>query len=197
MMWRSAARGRKLLRLSLTMADDSIEERPGAFSWDGRPLTLLGRPLSVGDKAPDFRLIGKGFRTVTLQESAGNARLISVVPSLDTYICDKQTRRFNEEAAEFDPDQVTFLTVSGEHPINQGRWCAGAGIKNMEVLSDIMDMNFGNAYGTHIKEMRLDQRAVFVIDADDVIRYIEYAPELGMFPDYEAALAALNEVVGG
>jgi len=172
------------------------EERAGAFSWDGQPMTLLGKALSVGDKAPDFRLIGKGFRTVTLMESAGKARLISVVPALDTYICDKQTRRFNEEAAEFDPQDVAFFTVSGEHPINQGRWCGAAGIKNMEVLSDIMDMNFGNAYGTHIKEIRLDQRAVFVIDGEDIIRYIEYVPELGQFPNYDAALAALGEVIG-
>jgi thiol peroxidase len=179
------------------MGNPIPEERPGAFSWDGQPMTLLGKPLSVGDKAPDFRLIGRGFRRVTLKESAGKARLISVVPALDTYICDKQTRRFNEEAAEFGQDQVTFLTVSGEHPINQGRWCGAAGIKNMEVVSDILDMNFGNAYGTHIKEIRLDQRAVFVIDGDDTIRYIEYVPELGRFPDFDAALAALKDVLPG
>lgn len=178
------------------MGNPVPEERVGAFSWDGQPMTLLGKPLSVGDKAPDFSLIGKGFRIVTLRETDGKARLISVVPSLDTYICDKQTRRFNEEAAEFDPQEVAFFTVSGEHPINQGRWCGAAGIKNMEVLSDILDMNFGNAYGTHIKEIRLDQRAVFVIDGEGIIRYIEYVPELGRFPDYDSALAALIEVVG-
>lgn len=175
------------------MANPIIEERIGAFSWDGQPFTLMGQVLKVGDKAPDFNLVGRGFRPVTLRGSAGTARLISVVPSLDTYICDKQTRRFNEIAADY--DGVTFLTVSAEHPINQGRWCGAAGIKNMEVVSDILDMNFGNAYGTHIKEMRLDQRAVFVIDAEDIIRYIEYVPELGMFPDYDAALKALDEVL--
>ena len=171
----------------------SLEERPGAFSWDGLPFTLLGKVLAVGDKAPDFKLVGKKFRTVTLKGSAGTVRLISVVPSLDTYICDKQTHQFNEIAADY--DGVTFLTVSAEHPINQGRWCGAAGIKNMEVVSDHMDMNFGNAYGTHIKEVRLDQRAVFVIDADDIIRYIEYVPELGRFPDYDNALAALDKVL--
>ena len=174
------------------MANPIIEERPGAFSWDGLPFTLLGPVLKVGDKAPDFRLIGRKHRTVTLEESAGRVRLISVVPSLDTYICDKQTHRFNEIAADY--DGVTFMTVSAEHPINQGRWCGAAGIKNMEVVSDVIDMNFGNAYGTHIKEIRLDQRAVFVIDQNDVIQYIEYCSELGMFPDYEGALKALDEV---
>jgi thiol peroxidase len=177
------------------MADSRPAERPGAFSWDGQPMTLLGNELKVGDKAPDFTLVGRRMRAVTLRESAGKARLISVVPALDTYICDKQTRQFNENAAEFDPDKVTFLTVSAEHPINQGRWCGAAGIKNMEVVSDFLDMNFGDAYGTHIKEIRLDQRAVFVIDANDIIRYIEYVPELGRFPDFDAALAALDECV--
>jgi thiol peroxidase len=115
------------------------------------------------------------------------------VPALDTYICDKQTRHFNEVAAGY--EGVAFLTVSAEHPINQGRWCGAAGIKNIEVVSDHVDMNFGNSYGTHIKEVRLDQRAVFVIDGRDIIRYIEYVPELGRFPDYDAALAALDEVL--
>ncbi len=175
------------------LGDPIIEERVGAFSWDGLPFTLLGSELKIGDKAPDFKLIGKKFRPVTLKGSAGTVRLISVVPALDTYICNKQTHQFNEIAADY--EGVTFLTVSAEHPINQGRWCGAAGIKNMEVVSDHMDMNFGNAYGTHIKEVRLDQRAVFVIDADDIIRYIEYVPELGQFPDYDAALKALDEVV--
>jgi thiol peroxidase len=177
------------------MANPIYEERPGAFSWDGQAMTLMGKPLEVGDKAPDFSLIGRRFRTVTLAESAGKARLISVVPALDTYICDKQTRQFNERAAEFDADQVTFLTVSAEHPINQGRWCGAAGIKNMEVVSDFMDMNFGDAYGTHIKEIRLDQRAVFVIDAEGIIRYIEYVSELGRLPNFDVALEALKETL--
>jgi thiol peroxidase len=170
-----------------------VPQESREFSWDGQPMTLLGSELSVGDKAPDFALIGRGYRTVTLRESAGKARLISVVPALDTYICDKQTRHFNEVAAGY--EGVAFLTVSAEHPINQGRWCGAAGIKNIEVVSDHVDMNFGNSYGTHIKEVRLDQRAVFVIDGRDIIRYIEYVPELGRFPDYDAALAALDEVL--
>lgn len=194
MMLRNAVRGRKQPKLNLTMADD-VKERPGAFSWDGKPLTLLGTPLAVGDKAPDFKLSRNDFSSITLRESAGKARLISVVPSLDTYICDKQTHRFGEEAAARQDENVTFLTVSAEHPINQGRWCGAAGVENMEVVSDYMDMNFGNAYGTHIKEVRLEQRAVFVIDADDIVRYIEYVPELGRFPDFDAALKALDEVV--
>jgi thiol peroxidase len=175
------------------MANPIPEERRGELTWGGSPMTLLGQVVHVGAKAPDFRLVGKGFKPVTLADSAGTIRLLSVVPSLDTGICDAQTRRFNEVAAEY--DGVTFLTISAEHPFNQRRWCGAAGIKNMEVLSDHMDMNFGDAYGTHIKEMRLDQRAIFVIDADDVIRYIEYLPEIAQHPDYEAALKALDEVL--
>ncbi|MFZ0547448.1 MAG: thiol peroxidase [Candidatus Promineifilaceae bacterium] len=176
------------------MANPIPEERTGELTWGGSPMTLLGRVVHVGEKAPDFKLVGKGFKPVTLGDSAETIRLLSVVPSLDTGICDAQTRKFNEIAAGYGED-VTFLTISAEHPFNQRRWCGAAGIKNMEVLSDHMDMNFGDAYGTHIKEMRLDQRAIFIIDADDTIRYIEYLPEIARHPNYEAALAALDEVV--
>lgn len=177
------------------MGNPISEERTGQLTWGGSPMTLLGRVVHVGEKAPEFKLVGKGFKPVILADSAGKTRLLSVVPSLDTGICDAQTRKFNEIAAGYG-EEVTFVTISAEHPFNQRRWCGAAGIKNMEVLSDHMDMNFGNAYGTHIKEMRLDQRAIFIIDKDDVIRYIEYLPEIAAHPDYEAALKALDEVLG-
>jgi thiol peroxidase len=172
-----------------------MEERPAGVTWGGRPLTLLGKVVEVGDPAPEFTLIAQNFRRVTLQDSAGKVRLISVVPSLDTGICDAQTHRFNKEAARYG-DNVVILTVSAEHSFNQRRWCGAAGVENIQVLSDHMDMNFGNAYGTHMKEQRLEQRAIFVIDAGDVIRYVEYLPEITQHPNYEAALAALDEVVG-
>ena len=172
----------------------TVAERPGGVTVRDNPLTLLGMPLQVGDTAPAFTLVANDLSTVSLADSAGKIRLISVVPSLDTGICDQQTRRFNEEAANFG-DDVVILTVSAEHPFNQRRWCGAAGIDRIQVISDHQDMSFGLAYGTYIKEWRLEQRAIFVIDRDDKITYIEYCPQIGMFPDFEAALAAVRELL--
>lgn len=167
-------------------------ERPGAVTHKGRPRTVIGPVLKLGDKAPDFRLLANDFSEVTLADSAGKVRLISVVPSLDTGICEAQTRRFNQEAANLG-DQVVVLTVSADLPYAQRRWCGAAGVERVQTLSDHFDMNFGDAYGTHIKETRLEQRAIFVIDRNDFIRYVEYVPEIAQHPDYEAALSAVRE----
>jgi thiol peroxidase len=168
--------------------------RYGAVTSRGKPLTVLGEALKVGNAAPDFTLVANDFSRVTLSDSAGRVRLISVVPSLDTGICDAQTRRFNEEAAGLG-DDVVVLTVSVDHPFTQKRWCGAAGIDRVQVLSDHMDMNFGNAYGTHVVEMRIEQRSIFVVDADDRIRYVEYVPKIGQHVDYEAALAAVRDAL--
>ncbi len=172
-------------------------ERPGDVTHRGRPLTVLGAKLKPGDKAPDFELANNLFstETISLAHSAGKVRLISVVPSLDTGICDAQTRRFNEEIGKFG-DNVICYTISVDLPPAQKRWCGNAGVERVETLSDYRSMSFGDAYGTHVKEVRVEQRAVFVVDADDTIRYVEYVPEISQHPDYEAALAALQEVVG-
>ncbi len=170
-------------------------EHPGGVTLKGNPLTIIGDKLTTGVKAPDFKLVANDLSTVTLADSAGKVRLISVVPSLDTPVCDAQTRRFNQEAAKFG-DNVVILTVSAEHPFNQKRWCGAAGIDKVQVVSDHMDMNFGESYGTHVKELRLEQRSIFVIDANNIIRYIEYVPEITQHPNYEAALAALKEIAG-
>ena len=169
-------------------------ERFGAVTTKGNPLTVIGSPLSVGDKAPDFVLRRTVADTLTLADSAGKVRLISVVPSLDTGICDAQTRRFNEEAAGLG-DDVAIITVSAEHPFNIRRWCGAAGIEQVNVLSDHLDMSFGTAYGTYIKEWRLEQRSIFVIDRDDVVRYVEYVPEIAQFPDFDGALAAVRSLL--
>ena len=170
-------------------------ERLGELTHRGRPRTVIGARLKVGDKAPDFTLLANDFSEVTLAGSAGKVRLISVVPSLDTEICDLQTRRFNQEAAAFGPD-VIVLTVSADLPYAQRRWCGAAGVDRVQTLSDHRTMNFGDAYGTHVKETRLEQRAIFVIDRAGIVRYVEYVPEIAQHPDYEAALAALREVAG-
>ncbi len=169
-------------------------ERPGAVTHKGRPRTVIGPVLKAGDRAPDFTLLANDLSKVTLADSAGKVRLISVVSSLDTGICDAQTHRFNEEAVNFG-DDVVVLTVSVDLPAAQKRWCGAAGVDRVQTLSDHFDMNFGDAYGTHVKELRWEQRAIFVVDRDDVIRYVEYVPEIAQHPDYEAALAALREVV--
>ncbi len=170
------------------------KETLGGVTLKGNPLTTIGERVKVGDKAPDFKLVANDLSTVTLADSAGKVRLISVVPSLDTPVCDAQTRRFNEEAAKFG-DAVAIITVSAEHPFNQKRWCGAAGIDKVQVVSDHMDMNFGDAYGTHVKELRLEQRSIFVIDRDGVIRYVEYVPEITQHPDYDAAIAAVKAVL--
>lgn len=172
-----------------------LVERAAAVYLGERPLTVLGKKLEVGDAAPDFRLTANNWQPVTLADSAGKVRLISVVPSLDTRVCDMQTRKFNEAAADLG-ENVVVLTVSADLPYAQRRWCGAAGIERVQTLSDHYDMNFGNAYGTHIKDMRLEQRSVFVVDGNDRVVYAEYVPVFGDEPDYEAVLAAVREAAG-
>jgi thioredoxin-dependent peroxiredoxin len=167
-------------------------ERPGKVTFKGSPLTLVGGELKSGDSAPDFTLIANDLRKVALSESAGKVRLISVVPSLDTGICDQQTRRFNEEAATLGADVVIY-TVSADLPFAQARWCGAAGVENLQTLSDHYDMSFGDAYGTHVKELRVNSRAIFVVDRDGKVVYSEYVPEIASHPDYEAALEAVRK----
>lgn len=170
-------------------------ERKDAFQFGPLAATVIGDQLNVGDKAPDFTLVSNSLSPVTLADSAGKTRLISAVPSLYTGVCDAQTRRFNEEISKLG-DNVVGYTVSTDLPFGQKEWCGNAGVERVETLSDHMDMSFGNAYGTHVKEVRLEQRAVFVIDANDTVQYAEYVPVAGDHPNYDAALAALKEAAG-
>ena len=170
-------------------------KRVGDVTMDGRPFTVIGERLSVGDTAPDFRLQrSSDFRHVTNADYTGQIRLISAVPSLDTSICDAQTRRFNQIATELGSN-VTILTVSADLPVTQNRWCGAAGIDRVEVLTDHFDMNFGQAYGTYVEELRIEQRAVFVVDAEGNVRYAEYVPEIGQHPNYEAAITAVKSLI--
>lgn len=171
-----------------------MKERVGAVMLRDKPLTVLGDQLEVGQAAPDFALTANDWSQVTLADSAGKVRLISVVPSLETSVCDLQTRRFNEEAAGLSED-VVVLTVSADLPYTQRRWCGAAGVERVQTLSDHHDMNFANGYGTHIKEMRLEQRSVFVVDRDGMIVYAQYMDQFGEQPDYDAALTAVRTAV--
>jgi thiol peroxidase len=170
------------------------QERAGAATIGGNPVTLVGPELKAGDRAPDFTINQDLLKEVSLSDFKGKIKLISVVPSLDTGTCDAQTRRFNQEASKLG-DRVIVLTVSVDLPFAQSRFCSIAGIDNVIALSDYKYRAFGQAYGVLIKEVQLDQRAVFIVDEDDTIRYVEYLKELSEHPDYEAALAALKQLV--
>jgi thiol peroxidase len=154
----------------------------------GNPLTLIGPELKPGDAAPDFSVIDSSLKPVNLKDTGNSVRIISVVPSLDTPVCDAQTKRFNEEAAKL-PD-VEILTVSMDLPFAQKRWCGAFGVDKVKMLSDHRDASFGSNYGTLIKDMRIESRAIFVIDQKNKIRHAEYVKEVADFPNYEAALTA-------
>jgi thiol peroxidase len=159
----------------------------------GNIITLVGPELSVGDPAPDFTVLDNDLLPRGLDDYQGKIKLISVVPSLDTGVCDAQTRRFNEIAADFSPE-IEVLTISMDLPFAQKRWCAAAGIERVETLSDHRYASFGENYGVLIEELRLLNRSVFLIDREDLIRYIEIVEENYNLPDYEAALRALEQL---
>ncbi len=163
-------------------------ERPNAFDLKG-PCTLIGPELKVGDTAPAFTATANDLSTVDSRTYKGKVRIINSVPSLDTGVCDAQTRRFNEEAAKLG-ENVVILTVSMDLPFAQKRWCGAAGVDRVITLSDYKDAAFSSAYGTLIKEWRLCSRAVFVVDSQDRLVHVEYVPAAGQHPNYEAALEA-------
>ena len=167
------------------------EERQGIITFKGNPMTLLGPGLKVGDRAPGFTVVDNGLAPVTLASYAGKIKVISAVPSLDTPVCDTETRRFNQEAAGL-PGNVAVLTISLDLPFAQKRWCGAAGIDRVVTLSDYQDRSFGLAYGVLIKELKLLSRSIFVIDATDTIRSIQHVPEVTHEPDYAAVLAAVR-----
>ncbi|MBD7967068.1 thiol peroxidase [Paenibacillus gallinarum] len=170
------------------------QERSGVATFKGSPLTLIGPELKVGDQAPDFTLNKDLLTEVNLSDYAGKIKLISVVPSLDTGVCDAQTRRFNEEAASLG-ENVVILTVSADLPFAQARWCGAAGVDKVVTLSDYKTNSFGEAYGVLIKEFQLDMRSIFVIDANDKITYVEYLAEMTEPPNYETAIQAVKELL--
>jgi thiol peroxidase len=161
-------------------------ERAGAVTLRGNAMTLLGPELKPGDKAPDFTCVDSSMQPVTLADTRGSVRIFSVVPSLDTPVCDAQTRRFNEEAAKL--KGIEIYTISVDLPFAQRRYCNSFGIDRVRMLSDHREVSFGAAYGTLIKELRIESRALFVLDRDDTIRHAEYVKETGTHPNYESAL---------
>ncbi len=171
-----------------------MKERVGVITRRGNPLTLMGDELRVGDAAPEFVVLDNDLSPVTLSSFRGKVCIISSVPSLDTPVCDTETRRFNEEAGKLG-DEVVILTVSMDLPFAQKRWCGLAGVDKVTTLSDHRDAAFGKAYGVLIKELRLLARAVFVVDREGRIQYIQLVKELTEEPNYEAVLDAVKKVV--
>ncbi len=171
-----------------------MEERIGVITMRGKPLTLVGQELKEGDPAPDFEVLDNGLSPVKLASFKGKVCVISSVPSLDTPVCDMETRRFNQEAGKLSAD-VQILTISMDLPFAQKRWCGAAGVDKVITLSDHRNESFGTAYGILIKELRLLARAVFVLDREGIIRYIQIVKETTEEPDYEAVLDAVNKLV--
>ncbi len=161
-------------------------------SMQGNPLTLTGNEVKVGDKAPDFKALDNGLAPAGLAEFKGKVVVISSVPSLDTPVCDVQTRRFNVEAGKLGGD-VAVLTLSMDLPFAQSRWCGAAGVSHVKTLSDYKDADFGMSYGVLIKELRLLARAVFVIDRDNIVRYVQIVDDITHEPDYDACLSAIGK----
>ena len=171
-----------------------MQERKGEITFQGNPLTLLGSTINVGDAAPDVVLLGNDLSPVQLSAYKGKVCVISVVPSLDTPVCDIQTRKFNEEAGSLG-ENVAILTMSMDLPFAQARWCGAAGVDKVATLSDHRDAAFGEAFGLLIKELRLLARAVLVVDQEGIIQYIQLVKEVTEEPDYSAVLEAVKKLV--
>lgn len=158
-------------------------------TFQGAPLTLEGTQIKVGDTAPNFTVVGNDLNPVSLDDTKGKRVFLSV-PSIDTAVCDMEVRRFNTEASKL--NNVEVYTISMDLPFAQARWCGAAGIENVKTVSDYKDREFGKNYGVYINELGLLSRAVFVIDENNKVVYVEYLQEITEEPNYEAALNALK-----
>jgi thioredoxin-dependent peroxiredoxin len=158
-------------------------------------MTLVGPEVTAGQKAPDFQGVDNSLQPVTLASTGQGVRIFSVIPSLDTPVCDIQTKRFNEEAGKL--PGLNIYTFSMDLPFAQKRWCGAFGVDQVKMVSDHRDASFGTAYGTLIKELRILSRAIFVVDKDNTVRHVEYVKEVGEHPNYDAALSAARAAMGG
>jgi thiol peroxidase len=174
--------------------EGAMAETKRIVNLKGKLMTLLGPEIKVGQKAPPFKLLAMDMSEVELSQSKGKVRLLSVVFSLDTGVCDLQTQRFEAEASKF--KDVVIYAISMDLPFAQARYCGAHSISNLKTLSDHREASFGRAYGVLIEELRLLSRAIFIIDRDDTVRYIEYVPEVSQHPDYDKAIHALKSLTG-
>jgi len=171
-----------------------MNERAGLVTMRGNPVILLGDEIKLGDKAPDFVVVGNDLKPVAFSDYRGKVCIISSVPSLDTPICEASTKRFNEEAARLGSD-VAILTISMDLPFAQRRWCLANQVKEVETLSDHRDASFGASYGLLMKDMRLLARAVLVVDRPGKVQYFELVKEIAEEPNYDAALEAAKSLL--
>lgn len=171
-----------------------MKEKTGIVTMKGNPLTLIGNEMKLGEVAPDFVVLDNNLSPVKFSSFRGKICIITSVPSLDTPVCDVETRRFNEEANKLG-DQVVILTISMDLPFAQKRWCSAAGITRLQTLSDHRDASFGTSFGVLIKELRLLARAVFLVDQKGVLRYIELVKEMTKEPDYKAVINGLKKLL--
>ena len=170
-------------------------ERTGLLQIAGNDVTVIGPDLEVGQTAPEARLHAQDWSWVDMLGSTkGKVRIVAAVPSLDTNVCDTETKRFNQEAASLDAD-IVILTVSTDLPYFLKNWCAATGVDKVHLYSDHYDANFGQKYGTLVKERRINRRAVFVVDKNDKLVYVDYMPALGEQPNYEEVLAAAKQAL--
>jgi len=169
-----------------------MKERTEIIAMKGNPLTLVGEEVKVGNPAPDFIVLDNNLSPVKFSSYRGKICIISSVPSLDTPVCDIETRKFNEEAGRLGED-VVILTISMDLPFAQKRWCAAAGVNRVQTLSDHRDASFGTSYGVLIKELRLLARVVFLVDRKGILQYVQLVKEISKEPDYEEVLNALKK----
>jgi thiol peroxidase len=168
-------------------------ERKDAVTAEGNPITLMGEEIKVGQDAPDFKVLDSSLNEKTLGDFKNKVKLVASVPSLDTPICDLQIKRFNDEATNVSKD-IAILFISMDLPFAQKRFCQEYSIKKVKTFSDHRDSDFGVKYGALIKELRLLARAIFIIDKDDKVRYVEYVKDITNHPDYDGAIKVLKEI---
>ncbi|MGV8135831.1 MAG: thiol peroxidase [Mangrovibacterium sp.] len=170
-----------------------MSEIVGKVTFKGNPVTLVGNEIKVGDKAPDFFVLGADLNPVKLSDFEGKVKVIAVYPSIDTGVCQAQNRRFNAEASNL--GDAVILSVSCDLPFAQKRFCAAEGLDKVITLSDHKDVDFGTKYGFLIKELRLLARGTVIIDKKGFVKYVEYVPEIATEPDYDAALNVIHEIL--
>lgn len=171
-----------------------MEKNKNKVTFMGNPVTLLGKETKVNDKAVDFTVLNNNLEPVKLSDFEGKVKILSLFPSVDTGVCSKQNHTFNEEAANLSED-IVILAISNDLPFALKRFCGAEGIDNLITLSDHRDLDFSSKYGFLIEELRLIARGVIVIDKDNVVKYVEYVPEIGEEPDYDSAINAAKLLV--
>ena len=161
-------------------------------TFKGRPVTLLGDTKQVGDSAPDFHVVNNKGETVNLSDFKSKYIILNVVPSIDTTVCDMQTRTVNKELTE--REDLTVLTISNDLPYAQARWCGNAGLDNVITLSDYIDLDFATKYGTLMKELRLEARSIFVLNKAREIVYLEYVEEMSNHLNYDQLITFVKQL---